>query len=93
MKTSKIDDVGSVRRFINASEIHQFFYCPYAWWNGLAGPLPEQIDRLQKGDVYHRRKDEVLGKARAREVSSHWLLTIGIGLLALAIIYFVLRVL
>lgn len=77
-------------RFVSASEIHKFFYCPYSWWFEKGSPAPEQLGRLREGENFHRRQDERLGAARKLEESSNWLLLIGAGLLLAALTYFLL---
>ena len=38
---------------ITASEVHEYFYCPYAWWYADSGVGPERAKQLQRGLDYH----------------------------------------
>ncbi len=42
---------------ITASEVHDYFYCPYAWWFKDSGIEAEQVAMMKSGTEYHRRLD------------------------------------
>ena len=75
-------------RFITAHEIHQFFYCPYAWWYELSGKTGEQISRLEAGKEFHREQNAGLEKSQRLKKSSNALLIIG-GCLLIAFVVFI----
>lgn len=38
---------------ITASEVNEYFYCPYAWWYADLRVEPERMGHLQRGRDYH----------------------------------------
>lgn len=43
---------------ITASEVHDYFYCPYSWWFKRShGVGPGQAARMRAGTAYHERLD------------------------------------
>ena len=41
---------------ITASEVHNYFYCPYSWWFKRShGIEPGQVAMMRSGTAYHER--------------------------------------
>jgi len=43
----------SERSVITASEVNDYFFCPYAWWYADRRVEPERVKQLQRGLDYH----------------------------------------
>jgi hypothetical protein len=69
---------------ITASEIHTFFYCPYAWW--FRNLDPEQSEQLQRGKDYHLEFEKQ--HMVERKQTLNWLLPVLALILTIAAILF-----
>jgi hypothetical protein len=69
---------------ISASEIHKFFYCPYAWW--FRNLDQEQLEQLQQGKEYHIEFDKQ--QMTERQQTLIWLLPVLALILTMAAILF-----
>lgn len=63
---------------ISASEVNEYFYCPYAWWYADRRVEPERMRQLQRGLDYH----ETAAKTAAEPTKWSRVLLIAAGLLA-----------
>jgi CRISPR/Cas system-associated exonuclease Cas4 (RecB family) len=68
--------------FITASEVHEYFFCPYAWWYADRRVEPERMRQLQRGLEYH----DAAAKAAAEPARWSKVLLVAAGLLAAAAI-------
>ena len=72
---------------ISASEVHEYFYCPYAWW--FQDTSQGHLEQLQRGANYHTEfsGQQVSGGSRIW----NWLLPAIAVILAIAagIFYFI----
>jgi hypothetical protein len=69
---------------ISASEVHEFFYCPYAWW--FQDTSQNHLEQLQRGANYHT---EFSGQqVSTRNCTLNWLLPTIAVILALAAVVF-----
>jgi CRISPR/Cas system-associated exonuclease Cas4 (RecB family) len=68
------------RTVITASEVHEYFYCPYAWWYADRGVEPERMKLLQRGLDYH----DAVAKTAAEPAKWSRVLLVAAGLLAAA---------
>ena len=51
---------------VSASEVHDYFYCPYRWWLTRVPMEPVRAAMLKAGTRYHRHDVAGLPSARAR---------------------------
>ena len=65
---------------ITASEVHEYFFCPYAWWYADRRVEPERMRQLQRGLDYH----EAAAATRARPAKLRTALLVAAVLLAVA---------
>ena len=65
---------------ISASEVNEYFYCPYAWWYADRRVEPERMRLLQRGLDYH----DAAAKTAAEPAKWSRALLIAAGLLAAA---------
>jgi CRISPR/Cas system-associated exonuclease Cas4 (RecB family) len=63
---------------ITASEVHEYFFCPYAWWYADRGVEPERMRQLQRGLDYH----DTAAKTAAEPARWGRVLLVAAGLLA-----------
>lgn len=63
---------------VSASEVHEYFYCPYAWWCAAREVEPVRTKQMRRGLDYHDRM------ARTAAEPAKWgrLLLVVAGLLA-----------
>jgi len=67
--------------WISASEINEFFYCPYAWWLKRTGIVSTDIESLNKGEVFHIHQQD---KVKREQSYNHWsVISLIIGVLSL----------
>ena len=68
---------------ITASEVHDYFYCPYSWWFKRShGVGPGQVARMSAGTAYHERL--VTGRPDSPTRRWRWLLLAGAVVLGIA---------
>jgi len=72
----------SERSVITASEVHEYFYCPYAWWYAVRGIEPERKQQLQRGLEYH----DAIAATAGKPATWSWALLAAAGVLAVAAI-------
>lgn len=68
---------------ITASEVHEYFYCPYAWWFADTGREPEQLDELRRGTEYH---ENLAAQGEAGGHGRNWVFLASAAVLVLAAI-------
>jgi hypothetical protein len=66
---------------ITASEVHDYFYCPYAWWYENVQVDAGQAAMLETGTEYHRSLTARLPTPQTRRLS--WLLVLAAAVLVL----------
>lgn len=70
---------------ISASEVHEFFYCPYAWW--YLDTSQNHFEQLKQGQNYHTKFS--LQQTPTRNRTLNWLLpTIAVVLAITATIFY-----
>jgi CRISPR/Cas system-associated exonuclease Cas4 (RecB family) len=72
---------------VTASEVHEYFYCPYAWWFAGQEVAPERQEQLNRGIEYHeavQRSSATPGRFGGWFIAAAFLLSAAALLLYLA---------
>lgn len=65
---------------VSCSEIHDYFYCPHAWWHSDSAPTPEGREALRRGEEHHAKFAKA--QSAASRGKYRWVLLAGAILLA-----------